>query len=159
MQELKVSINVKDVLPESVALGVGAMLSQRDKGVDKYGQSIEEADLSAGELAEHALQEAADGLVYGVMLAKKVHELEVKLVKLQNRFVRVHEAALHVPRSDATDKLLVAIAATDVPLMSAREQRLEEALRAIQREVRTITLGSPTEQLVNINHITHEALK
>lgn len=93
------------------------------------------------------------------MLAKKVHELEVKLVKLQNRFVRVHEAALHVPRSDATDKLLVAIAATDVPLMSAREQRLEEALRAIQREVRTITLGSPTEQLVNINHITHEALK
>ena len=110
MQGLKLSISVMNVLPESVALGTGAMLSQREKGMTKYGTSLEEAALSAGELAEHALQEAADGLVYGVMLAKKVRMLEDQFIALQT-----------------------GIAATDTPaVVSSREKRLEQALMAVR---------------------------
>lgn len=82
--DLKIDVNVVDCLPESVGLGAAAMLSQREKGVEKYGQSIEDAKLSAGELAQHAMEEMADGLVYTVMLAKRVKELEDQLIAANN---------------------------------------------------------------------------
>lgn len=81
--EVKVKLEIADLLPESLALGLGAMLSQREKGVEKYGQPIEEANLTAGELVEHAQQEMADGLVYTSMLAKKVLELEEEVDRLR----------------------------------------------------------------------------
>lgn len=81
--ELKLKVSVTDLLPESVALGTAAMLSQREKGATKYGQSIEDANLSASELVEHAQQEMADGLVYTSMLAKRVAELEALVAQLQ----------------------------------------------------------------------------
>lgn len=91
--ELKIDVNVVDCLPESVGLGTAVMLSQRDKGMEKYGQSIEGAKLSAGELAQHAMEEMADGLVYTVMLAKRVKELEDQLIAANNALLHVKQNA------------------------------------------------------------------
>lgn len=90
--EVKVKLELADLLPESLALGLAAMLSQREKGVEKYGQPIEDAKLTAGELVVHAQQEMADGLVYTSMLGKRVAELEEDLRTASLRLYAVMEA-------------------------------------------------------------------
>lgn len=81
--EIKMKLEIPDLLPESVALGTAAMLDQREKGIAKYHKPIEAANLSARELVIHAQQEMADGLVYTSMLVKKVLELEEEVARLR----------------------------------------------------------------------------
>lgn len=56
----------------AIEIGYDCMVMQRVKGVGKYGTTIEDADLSAIDLANHAQQEAADGLVYTSMLGEAI---------------------------------------------------------------------------------------
>ena len=148
--EVKVKLEIADLLPESVALGTAAMLDQREKGIAKYHKPIEAANLSARELAEHAQQEMADGLVYTSMLVKKVLELEEDLNTASLRLFFAMDAFKY-----ATNKDLVFPATVGAPAPS----KLVRALREIVKECDTRTLGYPDEQVANIHHIAQEALK
>jgi hypothetical protein len=92
--EVKMNISIMDLLPKSVAMGTAMMLSQREKGMEKYGQPIEDANLSALELVEHAAQEAADGLVYISELPAKVKALHERIYKLECELVEANNTVL-----------------------------------------------------------------
>lgn len=67
----------EDSLPNSIKGATQLMLSQRDKGIAKYGQPIEKANLTAEELLQHAREEMADGSVYLTQLhAQFKHDLQ-----------------------------------------------------------------------------------
>lgn len=51
-------------LGQAINRGVHVMIDQRNKGIAKYGQPIEDAPLTVEELIRHAQEEMADGLVY-----------------------------------------------------------------------------------------------
>lgn len=152
--EVKVKLEIADLLPESIALGTAAMLSQREKGVEKYGQPIEDAKLTAGELVVHAQQEMADGLVYTSMLGKRVAELEEDLRVASLRLYVAMDAFKY-----ATNKDLVFPPTVGAPPMSKREAELVKALRQIVDQCNTRTWGYPGEQVANIHNIAQEALK
>ena len=76
------AMNAKDglssdpVVNQVINLFRNFTLSQKDKGLDKYGQTISEAKLSDEELTKHALEEAIDLLVY-LQARKKKPELNI----------------------------------------------------------------------------------
>lgn len=156
--EVKVKLELADLLPESLALGLAVMQSQREKGVEKYGQPIEDAKLTAGELVVHAQQEMADGLVYTSMLGKRVVELEEELAAVnrtlqtvRNEYARACETGDLRPVRDALQGI--------VPAPSKREVELVKALLEIVGQCKTRTLGYPGEQVGNIHSIALRALK
>ena len=172
--EVKMNISIMDLLPKSVAMGTAMMLSQREKGMEKYGQPIEDANLSALELVEHAAQEAADGLVYISELPAKVQALLDRIAELHDKLIEANNTTL------AAQAHLIAIRAAarvalEYPADSVHASRLhdmvfvttkdlppskhEQALREIKTQCQTITLGSPGEQLGEIHDIVREALK
>lgn len=51
-------------LGQAINRGVHVMVDQRNKGIAKYGQPIEDAPVSVEQLIRHAQEEMADGLVY-----------------------------------------------------------------------------------------------
>lgn len=66
--------------------GMGVILAQRKKGVDKYGQTIEECNYTPMQLAAGAAEELADGLVYiseAIRRVERAPKLYVRLVDLQ----------------------------------------------------------------------------
>ena len=166
--EVKVKLEIADLLPESIALGTAAMLSQREKGVEKYGQPIEDAKLTAGELVVHAQQEMADGLVYTSMLGKRVAELEEDLRTASLRLYAVMEAYTIATGNDfvfpatvgapAPSKLEQELGNANFKLL-ATQVKLVHALREIMEECHTRTWGYPGEQVANIHNIAQEALK
>lgn len=168
--EVKMNISIMDLLPKSVAMGTAMMLSQREKGMEKYGQPIEDANLSALELVEHAAQEAADGLVYISELPAKVQALLDRIKVLEDKlgnetFLRLKtlehlRAARHAYRrgcisGDITElRDVLEVATKDLP-----PSKHEQALRKIQGQCPTITWGGPAEELTEIDEICREALK
>ena len=168
--EVKMNISIMDLLPKSVAVGTAMMLSQREKGMEKYGQPIEDANLSALELVEHAAQEAADGLVYISELPAKVQALLDRIAELEGKLIEANNTSLaaleHLIAIRQTYKSCVAtgmleplrdgvFAATkDLP-----PSKHEQALRKIVVLCRTRAVVYHGEQLVSINHIAAEALK
>lgn len=51
-------------LGQAINRGVHVMVDQRNKGIAKYGQPIEDAPVTVEQLIRHAQEEMADGLVY-----------------------------------------------------------------------------------------------
>ena len=168
--EVKMNISIMDLLPKSVAMGTAMMLSQREKGMEKYGQPIEDANLSALELVEHAAQEAADGLVYISELPAKVqalldriYKLEGKLVEANNDLMRaqghlfaIRTAYLAGANSGVLEPLrdAVFVATKDLP-----PSKHEQALRKVLQECQSTYLGGPAENLSHINNIVWEVLE
>lgn len=52
-------------------------------GVEKYGQTVDENPLSAGEWAHHAVEEAADGLKYAIRAREEAEKLEMEVQALR----------------------------------------------------------------------------
>lgn len=152
--EVNVKLEMQNVLPESIAIGTAAMLSQREKGVEKYGQPIEEAKLSARELVEHAQQEMADGLVYTSMLGKRVAELEEDLNTAMLRLFFAMEAF-----KCATNKDLVFPSVVGAPAPSKREAQFKDALIEILYECRWGNLGEQVAKIRNIAQAPFEKAK
>ena len=67
---------MKMSLPPSIAQAATVMLDQRDKGIRKYGMSVEVAKLTARQWANHAEQELADGAVYMTRVQTALHRIE-----------------------------------------------------------------------------------
>jgi hypothetical protein len=56
------------------------IMARRDAvGVQKYGQTVDENPLSAGEWAHHAVEEAADGLKYAIRAREEAEKLEMEV--------------------------------------------------------------------------------
>lgn len=56
------------------------MMAERDiVGVEKYGKTVDENPLSAGEWARHAAEEAADGLKYAIRACEEARKMEMEL--------------------------------------------------------------------------------
>lgn len=51
-------------LGDAITRGLHVMRDQREKGIAKYGQCIEDAPVTVEELIRHSQEEMADGLVY-----------------------------------------------------------------------------------------------
>ena len=167
--EVKMNISIMDLLPKSVAMGTAMMLSQREKGMEKYGQPIEDANLSALELVEHAAQEAADGLVYISELPAKVQALLDRIKVLEEElgnetFLRLktlghlRDARYAYGRGcisgDMTElRDVLEVATKDLP-----PSKHEQALRDVLHECGSRYIGGPGENLERINHIAAEAL-
>ena len=64
--------------------GMGVILSQRKKGVDKYGQTIEECNYTPEQLIAGAAEELADGLVYISEAIRRVERAPKLYVRLQD---------------------------------------------------------------------------
>lgn len=78
--ELKVdAAMMADILSPTIANALAVMLAQREKGIAKYGKSLEDANLSPAELLNHAREEAADLSVYLSALDKALKERYKKL--------------------------------------------------------------------------------
>ena len=168
--EVKMNISIVDLLPKSVAMGTAMMLSQREKGIEKYGQPIEDAKLSALELVEHAAQEAADGLVYISELPAKVQalmdriaELEGALIASNNDLMRAQGHLILIrdtyKRGCITGNMtelrdVVFVATKDLP-----PSKHEQVLRDVLRECESRHMGGPGDNLEVIHHIVTEALK
>lgn len=168
--EVKMNISIMDMLPKSVAMGTAMMLSQREKGMEKYGQPIEDANLSALELVEHAAQEAADGLVYISELPAKVQALLDRIKVLEENLGYATSLRLKTQRhlrdaryaywhgcisGDMTElRDVVFVATKDLP-----PSKHEQALQDVLRECESSYIGSPTGNLERIYHIVQEALK
>jgi len=86
--KLKIEIDAKEVVsnmfPASIAGATKMMFDQRDKGVAKYGVSLEDANLDAQALLQHAREEAADLGVYLAQLAATMGRREVHLKNALN---------------------------------------------------------------------------
>lgn len=52
-------------------------------GAEKYGQTVDENPLSAGEWAHHAVEEAADGLKYAIRAREEAEKLEMEVQALR----------------------------------------------------------------------------
>ena len=168
--EVKMNISIMDLLPKSVAMGTAMMLSQREKGMEKYGQPIEDANLSALELVEHAAQEAADGLVYISELPAKVQALLDRITELHDKLIEANNTALAAQahlilirdaymsgcNSGVLEPLrdAVFVATKDLP-----PSKHEQALRDVLYECESRYIGGPGENLECIHHIAAEALK
>lgn len=60
------------------------IMARRDAvGVQKYGQTVDENPLSAGEWAHHAVEEAADGLKYAIRAREEAEKLEMEVQALR----------------------------------------------------------------------------
>ena len=168
--EVKMNISIMDLLPKSVAMGTAMMLSQREKGIEKYGQPIEDANLSTLELIEHAAQEAADGLVYISELPAKVQVLLDRIYKLESKLIEANtDLMLAQGHLIAIRDTYVSGVTTGVlePLRDAvfaatkylPPSKHEQALQDVLRECESLYIGGPGENLECIYHIVREALK
>ena len=168
--EVKMNISIMDLLPKSVAMGTAMMLSQREKGMEKYGQPIEDANLSALELVEHAAQEAADGLVYISELPAKVQALLDRIRVLEGSLIEANNTSLAAQEhlrdaryaywhgciyGNMTELRDVLTVSTEHLPPSKHEQ----ALRYVLHECGSRYIGGPGENLERIHDIVREALK
>lgn len=80
---------VSEALASLTGTAIGAayevMLQQREKGIAKYGVSIEDANLSVEELIRHAQEEAADASVYLAQAMKAANKAEQRAQELEDR--------------------------------------------------------------------------
>lgn len=66
------------------------IMAQRDAvGVAKYGQSVDQNPLSASEWAQHAVEEAADGLKYAIRAKEEALRLEREVQALRDKVTRL----------------------------------------------------------------------
>lgn len=77
-------------LPTIRDLAVATIDAQRDKGLAKYGASLDDADLSPSQVAQHLTEELADGLQYAIALFRrmKAQEAEVAALRAENERLR-----------------------------------------------------------------------
>lgn len=69
------------------------IMAKRDAvGVAKYGQSVDQNPLSASEWAQHALEEAADGLKYAIRAKEEALKLEREVQELRDKVARLEKA-------------------------------------------------------------------
>lgn len=69
------------------------IMAQRDAvGVAKYGQSVDGNPLSASEWAQHAVEEAADGLKYAIRAKEEALKLEREVQELRDKVTRLEAA-------------------------------------------------------------------
>ena len=60
------------------------IMAQRDElGRERYGQDVDENPLTAAQWAQHALEEAADGLKYAIRAREEARKLEMKVEALR----------------------------------------------------------------------------
>lgn len=67
-------INKNEVLSEML----NKFVEQTEKGVEKYGHTVQPNELSTIEWIEHAIEESIDHIVYLICLKKKLLEGEGK---------------------------------------------------------------------------------
>lgn len=66
------------------------IMAQRDAvGVAKYGQTVDDNPLSASEWAQHAVEEAADGLKYAIRAREEALRLDREVQALRDRVTRL----------------------------------------------------------------------
>lgn len=66
------------------------IMAKRDAvGVAKYGQSVDQNPLLASEWAQHAVEEAADGLKYAIRAREEALRLEREVQALRNKVTRL----------------------------------------------------------------------
>jgi hypothetical protein len=120
--------------PPSIAASIDVMLAQRMKGINKYGVSIEDAGLAAGELLAHAREEAADTSVYLAQLAVAMREDQQRVWRESVALFNAHMAAVTHLRDDLAleyirDQLAEMTATTAPPecmVMYAQASAVEE---------------------------------
>lgn len=80
----------------SITLQQTVLRRQEDKGFEKYGKSLLEADLSDFELLLHALEEAIDGQNYLSALKVKCKDLvwmkDIEIHEITQELIEEHEA-------------------------------------------------------------------
>lgn len=60
------------------------IMAQRDQlGRDRYGQTVDENPLTAVQWAQHAVEEAADGLKYAIRAREEARKLEMEVETLR----------------------------------------------------------------------------
>jgi hypothetical protein len=84
---------------------LAALKKQTAKGIKKYGAVLSDNNLMASELAEHAVQEMADGLQYTVELQEKVKALELENKAQKARIEGFCHWANQLEKQDYTDRL------------------------------------------------------
>lgn len=68
------------------------IMAKRDAvGVAKYGQSVDQNPLSASEWAQHAVEEAADGLKYAIRAKEEALKLEREVQALRDKVTRLED--------------------------------------------------------------------
>lgn len=68
------------------------IMAQRDAvGVAKYGQTVDKNPLSASEWAQHAVEEAADGLKYAIRAKEEALRLEREVHVLRDKVTRLED--------------------------------------------------------------------
>lgn len=101
--DLKDNLSSDPVVNQVINLFRNAVLSQKNKGLDKYGQTISEAKLSDEELTKHALEEAIDLLVYLQARKKKLNIEELAKISYgQSNWELVAEATRQAHRETAS---------------------------------------------------------
>lgn len=66
------------------------IMAKRDAvGVAKYGKTVDQNPLSASEWAQHALEEAADGLKYAIRAKEEALKLEQEVQALRDKVTRL----------------------------------------------------------------------
>lgn len=125
------------------------IMARRDAvGVRKYGQTVDENPLSAGEWAHHAVEEAADGLKYAIRAREEAEKLEMEVQALRTANAALiekvreleawKESAMAVEREWDPNQLATmlggqlgesqrAVIQWKVPVLVQRVKRLEKA--------------------------------
>ena len=68
------------------------IMAKRDAvGVAKYGQSVDQNPLLASEWAQHAVEEAADGLKYAIRAREEALRLEREVHVLRDKVTRLED--------------------------------------------------------------------
>ena len=71
-------------------LHAAIIMAKRDAvGVAKYGQTVDQNQLSASEWAQHAVEEAADGLKYAIRAKEEALKLEQEVQALREKVTRL----------------------------------------------------------------------
>ena len=70
------------------------MMAERDQlGRERYGQDVDANPLTAAQWAQHAVEEAADGLKYAIRACEEARKMEIELEALRTANVALVERA------------------------------------------------------------------
>ena len=69
------------------ARAIATIRAQEEKGRSRYGTDLDDADLTGVEIVEHAVQEAADMLMYLTALKKYLEEIAADIAALDSSMV------------------------------------------------------------------------
>ena len=84
------------------------IMSERDQlGRDRYGQDVDENPLKAAQWADHAIEEAADGLKYAIRAREEARKLETEVEALRTENAALVEALEALVGDNAATSLCV----------------------------------------------------